>query len=77
VEEGKEGFEGDLGGRLLFGEDTGVVVVGGDLGIGLGELGGVIDLGVALVEGAGILVVVIGFVWFVGDSLGGRGFRGA
>ncbi len=32
VEEGKEGFEGDLGGRLLFGEDTEVVVVGGDLG---------------------------------------------
>jgi hypothetical protein len=52
VEEREEGFEGDLGGRLLFGEDTEVVVVGGDLGRGLGELGGV------LVEGAGILVVV-------------------
>jgi hypothetical protein len=58
VEEREEGFEGDLGGRLLFGEDTEVVVVGGDLGRGLGELGGVIDLGVVLVEGAGILVVV-------------------
>jgi hypothetical protein len=46
VEEREEGFEGDLGGRLLFGEDTEVVVVGGDLGRGLGELGGVIDLGV-------------------------------
>jgi hypothetical protein len=43
---------------LLFGEDTEAVVVGGDLGRGLGELGGVIDLGVVLVEGAGILVVV-------------------
>jgi hypothetical protein len=28
--EREEGFEGDLGGRLLFGEDTEVVVVGGD-----------------------------------------------
>ncbi len=43
MEEGEEGFEG---GRLLFGEDTEVVVVGGDLGRGLGEIGGVIDLGV-------------------------------
>ncbi len=57
MEEREVGFEGDLGGILLFGEDTEVVVVGGDLGRGVGKIGGVIDLG--CFSGRGLVLVVV------------------